>query len=764
MAGSRLGTIRMRWRAGAATSVALLMGACASGAPRVTSPAPEPAAPSAEQAAPIAQVRTEPEPQKPVGPELFGIDLDTVHAGPFDQGKMWTFEYPPIDYFQHEYGFRPDSAWFAKARLGALRIPGCSASFVSPNGLVMSNHHCAREFATQVQKKGENLLDSGFFARDLADERAVEDFHADQLIEIVDVTDEVNQQVDAAPEAQRADTRRKVLDEIKSRITEEHGGEDAGIMVEMISLYNGGRTSAYVFRRYTNAKLVALPELQIGFFGGDPDNFTYPRYNLDFSFFRIYGDDGKPLHTEPYFRFDRDGLHDGEPIFIVGNPGSTSRLQTVAELEFRRDVRDRGIVRLLRTRMAVLKRFIDEHPAEAEARDLRNTYFGFSNSEKAYSGQLKGLEDPVILARRADTERRFQEAIEADSALAGRYGDLIQRMAELQNRKREQAAGFGAFLALTSPYLSSATLHRALLAFQVISAKQGGAPRSAIDGLIEQVKKVPQQPASLDIGLMEARFGDFIEYYGKDSDLVRNVLGGRSPHEAAVAIHSASVLADSAQAVMMLADSTVRMNDPALSVVHAYLPVFSQFQRVVSQVFPQEGEISAQIGRARLAVYGTAVPPDATFSLRIADGRIKGYDYNGTKAPFQTTYYGLYNRHYSHAGEADWALPERWLHPPASFDLSVPLDFVSTADIIGGNSGSPVLDKDLEVVGLVFDGNIESLPGDYIYLPESNRAVSVDVAAILEALDDIYDADRLVLELTTGKLVPTEREADRVRR
>jgi len=754
----------IRWRAGAATSVALLVGACASSAPRVTSPAPGPAAPPPEQAAPIAQVRTEPEPQKPVGPELFGIDLDTIHAGPFDQGKMWTFEYPPIDYFEQEYGFRPDSAWFAKARLGALRIPGCSASFVSPNGLVMSNHHCAREFATQVQKEGENLLDDGFFATNLADERAVKDFHADQLIDIVDVTDEVNQKVDAAPEAQRAATRRKVLDEIKSRITKERGGEDSGIMVEMISLYNGGRTSAYVFHRYTNAKLVALPELQIGFFGGDPDNFTYPRYNLDFSFFRLYGDDGKPLHTESYFRFDRDGLHDGEPIFIVGNPGSTSRLQTVAELKFRRDVRDRGIVRLLRTRMAVLKRFIDEHPAEAEARDLRNTYFGFSNSEKAYSGQLRGLEDPVILARRADTEHRFQAAIEADSALATRYGDLIERMAELQDRKREQAPGFGAFLALTSPYLSSATLHRALLAFQVINAKQGGAPPSALDGLIEQVRKVPQQPESLDIGLMEARFADFVEYYGDDSDLVRNVLGGRSPHEAATAIHAASVLADSAQAVTMLKEGTVGMDDAALAVVHAYLPAFSQFQQVVSQVFPKESEISAQIGRARLAVYGTSVPPDATFSLRIADGRIKGYAYNGTVAPFQTTYYGLYNRHYSHVGEADWALPDRWLAPPPSFDLSVPLDFVSTADIIGGNSGSPVLDEDLEVVGLVFDGNIESLPGDYIYLPESNRAVSVDVAAILEALDDIYDADRLVVELTSGKLVPTEREADRVRR
>jgi len=697
-------------------------------------------------------------------PLVYGVDLDTVQAGRFDQGKMWTFEFPPAAYLAETYGFRPDAAWFEKARLGALRIPSCSASFVSPNGLVMTNHHCAREFVSQVSGEGETLLDDGMVARDLADEREVEDFEADQLVEIVDVTDEVNTALDALPAGQRADARESLLEEIEARILAEHGGEESGHAVEMISLYNGGRTSAYVFRRYTHAKLVMAPELQIGFFGGDPDNFTYPRYNLDFAFFRIYDDEGAPLSTDTYFPFDQDGLEEGDPIFIVGNPGSTSRLQTVAELEFRRDVSDRGVIDLLRSRMAVLDAYIQAHPEEAEERDLRNTYFGLANSLKAYGGQVEGLADPVILARRRDTDRKFQAAIDADPALSQRYGTLIGRMAELQAAKREQASGFGAFLAMTSADMESATLHRALLAFQILSARQGGAPAEAVEGLVEQLRAVPDQAPELDRALMEARFRDFVDFYGSDSPLASAVLGGQTIEARAAAVVSDSQLQDSATAVAGIENGTIGIADPALGIVRAYLPTFMGFQQTISSVFPEEEAVAAELGRARFEVYGTDVPPDATFSLRIADGAVSGYEYNGTRAPAFTTMYGLYDRHFSHAGESDWALPQRWLDAVSMLDLSTPMNFVSTADIIGGNSGSPVLDADLEVVGVVFDGNIESLPGDYIYLPQRNRSVTADVRAILEALDVVYDLDRLVLELTTGRLVATEAEADAARR
>jgi hypothetical protein len=284
----------------------------------------------------------------------------------------------------------------------------------------MTNHHCAREFLSQVTRPGESLLDDGFIARDLADERGVEEFEADQLVEIVDVTDEVNSALDALPAAQRGEGREALLAAIEARILGQRGGEGSGFAVEMVSLYNGGRTSAYVFRRYTNAKLVAAPELQMGYFGGDPDNFTFPRYALDFAFFRIYGDDGQPLADHAYFPVDKDGLREGDAIFIVGNPGSTSRLQTVAELEFRRDVGDRNTTEFYRTRMEALGAFIQAYPVEAEALDLRNSWFSLSNSLKAFRGRLSGLEDPIIIARRMDTERRFQAAIDARPDLAAR--------------------------------------------------------------------------------------------------------------------------------------------------------------------------------------------------------------------------------------------------------------------------------------------------------------------------------------------------------
>jgi hypothetical protein len=735
----------------------LLLASCAGGA-RAPAPAPPPA--EARTAVRPAGAAAQPEPR----PFVYGVDLDTIRAGRFDQGKMWTFEAPPTDYFAETYGFRPDAAWFEKARLGALRIPSCSGSFVSPHGLVLTNHHCARDFVTQVSREGERLLDNGFFARDLADERAVEDFQADQLVEIVDVTAEVNAALDQVPAGQRSERREQLLEEIERRILAERGGESAGFVVEMISLYHGGRTSAYVFRRFKNAKLVAAPELQIGFFGGDPDNFTYPRYNLDFAFFRIYDDAGQPLAVDTYFRVDDEGLGEGDPVFVVGNPGSTSRLQTVAQLEFRRDVGDRYIVDLLRSRMAVLDDFMRRYPAEAEERDLRNTYFGLSNSEKAYSGQVRGLENPIIIARRMDTERQFQAAIAARPELAARYGSLISEMAELQARKREQAAGFGAFLAMTSRDMESATLHRALVAYQVLAARQNGAPADAVQELVDELLAVPQQHPELDRALAEARFRDFVRFYGADSPLVRAVLDGTSVEARAAAVVSRSLLADSARAAAAIQNGTLSMQDPALAVVRAYLPAFIEFQQTIGSIFPREEEIAAELGRARFEIYGTSVPPDATFSLRIADGVAAGYEYNGTVAPVFTTIYGLYDRHYSHQGKDDWALPERWLSPPQTLDLSTKMNFVSTADIIGGNSGSPVLDRELEVVGVVFDGNIESLPGDYIYLPEANRSVAVDIRAILESLDEIYDADRLVLELTTGQLVATERAADEARR
>ena len=664
-----------------------------------------------------------------------------AEAGRFDNGKMWTFEYPPMEYFAETYGFAPDSAWFQRARLGALRLPNCTASFVSPAGLVLTNHHCARESVSQVSEEGETLLDDGFYAETLADERPVEDLYLDQLIAIVDVTAEV----DAAPEAERD----SVTEQISERISAQHRGTDS-VVVEMISLWNGAKTSAYVFKRFTDLRLVLAPELNMGAFGHDPDNFTYPRYSLDMSFFRVYDDTGEPYEPEFYFSWSQESVGEGDAVFMIGNPGSTSRLQTVAELEFRRDVGDKSTLEFITNRVNVLQSFVNDFPEVAEELDLRNSVFSLQNQQKAFIGMVKGLHDPVIIARRQDNENRFSAAIEADPALSAEYGGLIDQLASIQEQKGEYAADLGAFLALGNPDFDAAIINRGILAFQYVNMQGGGAPAEMLADLKENLRTVGQQPPELQRRLLAVRLAEFEHFFGANSDVVRQVLAGRTPDAAAQAILAQSVLTDSAGAISSMEGGMLTGNDPAIQMITAIVPRIGPFQNAFARLSEEEANITRQIGRARFEIYGTTDPPDATFSLRIADGLVLPYNYNGTVAPIHTTYWGLYDHFYSYGPDSDWNLPERWKNPPADFDLSTPLNFVSTADIIGGNSGSPVINTDLEIVGVVFDGNIESLPGDYIYLPEANRAVTVDAGGIMEALEHIYRAERIVAELRAG--------------
>jgi hypothetical protein len=683
--------------------------------------------------------------------------LDTVQAGTFDNGKMWTFEYPPLDYLRTTYGFSGDEEWFRRAHLSALRIPNCSASFVSPNGLVMTNHHCARESIEQVSRDGEDLVADGFYAATLEEERPIEDYWADQLIEIRDVTDRVYAALEGVSGTQeRGERRQEVTDGIVEEVTEEFGGEEAGYNVEMVELYAGGRYSVYICRRYTYLMLVLSPELQLAYFGGDWDNFTFPRYDLVMTFYRVYDENGEPLQTEYHFPFNEEGVSEGDLVFVIGNPGSTSRLQTVAELEYRRDVSDQGVVDLLRTRVAALHDYAESHPEEAREMDLRNTIFGFENSLKAYTGIVGGLHDPVKIAKRKDHERRFQAAIEGDPSLREQYGSLISRMAELQAQKREHAAALSAFLAVGHPELGSSTLARAFAAFQYLSAQSQGAPQEVVDEMREAIVSTPEQPREINEAQLAQRFHDFVRNFGPDHPFVEEVLQGRTPEGMAAVIMDGSRLADSSSAVAALNTGGLSMEDPAVRIILPIAQALGPAQQVQSVVLPEEAEISSALGRALFEVYGTDVPPDATFSLRIADGVVENYEYNGTVAPVHTTFYGMYDHYYSYGAGSDWDLPDRWLSPPESFDLSTPLNFVSSADIIGGNSGSPVIDRNLQVVGLIFDGNIESLPGDYIYLPTENRSVAVDARGILEALEEIYRADRIHQELSTGVLVGGE--------
>ncbi len=690
--------------------------------------------------------------------QVGGLDLDTIRMGRFDYGKMWTFEYPPMDYFSETYGFDANAAWFERARLSVLRIPGCSASFVSPHGLVVTNHHCVRRRVSAVSQEGESLLDNGFFAKDLVDERPIPGYFADQLISVNDVSDEVLSVLDVAAEDDRAAALESVSAEITQRLLAAHPMGSDSVWVQIVPLYNGGRYSAYVFRRFTDIRLVAAVELNTGFFGGDPDNFTYPRYALDFAFLRVYGHDGEPFQPTHYLTWG-DGVSPGDPVFIIGNPGRTNRLRTVAQLEYQRDVQVPGLIQLLDSRHRAMGEYRAEDPEAAERLDLRNSMFGLSNSLKASLGRIDALGDPMIIARKADADRQLREAIAADPDLNAAYGHLFEQIAELQVGKRELARPSGAFLAFGSSLLESALIRRAMAARAYVEARDSGASEEQLAQAARDLTRVTSRPAGLERRLLASRLADF-ERYLPESELSQVALEGHPVGEAAAWWMANSRLVSEDAATAIIDGGEDLTHDPAMHLAATIAPLLQEYRDASQALARREAALASDLGRARFAVYGGSIPPDGTSSPRIADGVVQGYRYNGTLAPPMTTFYGIYDRYYGHGGSEDWELPPRWQTPPEGLDLSTPLNFVSTTDSYGGNSGSPAVTPNLEIVGLNFDRNIEGLSRDFIYLPERGRNVMVDVRAIREALDVVYDLDRIVEETDSGRLFRTEAEAD----
>ena len=691
-----------------------------------------------------------------------GIDLDTVRAGQFDYGKMWTFEYPPQDYFTATYGFEANDQWFERIRLAALRIPGCSASFVSPNGLMATNHHCVRGVITRVAQAGERLLDDGFYAQTLDQERRIPGYYADQLIAVRDVSDEVFAAIDrATTDEARNDARRDVLARIEERLRAEHTDLGAQLRVQFIPLYNGGRYSAYVFRRFTDVRLVVAAELQMGFFGGDYDNFTYPRYDLDFAFIRVYDDNGQPFHTDHYFRWGQEGVEEGDIVFVVGNPGSTRRLNTIAQLEFQRDVSVPAVVAALGSRLTALYEFYDADPARGDQLDIRNRAFGLSNTLKATGGRFDALKDPAIMARKADAERQLRDAIRARPELQARYGNVLDRIAQLQEQKRELAAPWAAFQGLGIRGGSSSLMQRAMAAYEYLQAERRGAPADSVARLKQQILRVSDQPDWLDQRFLMLQLREFADAFGSNHAITRIALAGRTPEDGANRLLATSALA-SAERTAQAVEAGLSSEDPAINLANAFMPLYIDFAARLDAIESAERELASDLGRVRFEVYGEEVPPDGSSSPRITDGVVKSYEYNGTVAPAYTTFYGLYDRYYSHGPGTEWELPARWKTPPAGLDLGTPLNFASTCDTYGGNSGSPAITPDLALVGLNFDRNVEGLSRDFIYLPDRGRNIMVDVRAIQAALDNVYDADRIVQELLTGRLFRTEAEADRM--
>jgi hypothetical protein len=685
-------------------------------------------------------------------------DPDAVSANRFDNGKMWTFEYAPTQYFTETYGFEADAAWFERARLSAVRIPGCSASFVSPHGLLATNHHCVRGAVVRVTQPGETLLDSGFYAASLEAERRIPGYYADQLIAIEDVSDEVFAAIDRIDDpAEKDRARAAVIGEIQASLSAGFLSEGANIRVQIISLYHGGRYSAYVFRRFTDVRLVFAVELQIGSFGGDPDNFTYPRYALDFAFLRVFDDDGNPYQTDHYFGWGEDGVEEDDIVFVIGNPGPTNRLNTVAQLEFQRDVTVPARVAFFDSRLPALWDFVGEHPEEAERVGIRNRALSLSNSFKANSGRLEALSDPAIMARKAIAERDLRVAIQTRSDLASSYGNVLDEIAAIQQEKMTHAATYGAFQSFGNSSSGSATIRRALMAYRMM-----GAANAAAVG--DSLARIAGHPAELEQLLLTARFADFQRYFGSDHEITSNALQGMTPAAAAATMIGQSALGSAASTQQALAAGTIGRDDPAVSLVAVIQPYYDEYRRDYTRLIARERQLASDLGRVRFELYGSEIPPDATSSPRITDGVVKRYEYNGTWAPPYTTFFGIYDRYFSHEKKLDWELPGRWTIPPAGLDLRTPLNFVSTADTYGGNSGSPAVTAELELVGLNFDRNNAGLSRDFIYLPERGRNIMVDARAIRAALHQVYSTDRILAEIETGRLFTTESHAEGVRR
>ncbi len=648
----------------------------------------------------------------------------------FDFGKMWTFEHPPKEWFKSNYDFEADDAWFEDVQKSALKFASwCSGSFVSPNGLIMTNHHCSRDESIKVQQGSENFDRDGYYASDKAQERKVEGLFVDQLVQIVDVTDQVKSAKDPSVALEA------MVEEFKGK----EGWEN--LSVRSVTFYSGGKYSIYGYKRYDDIRLVLIPENDLGFFGGDPDNFTYPRYNLDCTFWRAY-ENGEPANTsENYYKFNIDGIEEGTPVFVVGNPARTERYRTVAQLEYDRDYRFKHLHRFLTNRRDLMQEEYDVMVEDAskvrEAQELLGNINNFSNSIKAYGGIIGGLHNDRLMGKK----KGMEEEIRSKSEGLSYWTDL-----EKMYKSGEQDAWASAHLS-PSPYRG-----KMLMLMHAIHQYKGMLDTDAASEMMtEQLNRVNELSASVNTPKERKLFAVLMDelqadIYPSDNTLT-NMLNGSSVADYTDAVFSSDIL-DAVKREKLLAKSKklAKSKDP---LVLSSMIVGERFGKAMAKLDASKGkikELEQKIANQAFNVFGTDLPPDATFTLRISDGRVTNYEYNGTVAPIKTTYFGMYDRHYAHGQVFPWSLPKKWENPSMEL-LQSPLNYVTTNDIIGGNSGSAMINANKEAVGLIFDGNIESLPGNFIFDETSNRTVAVHAGGIYAALKYVYKAENLIAEL-----------------
>ena len=665
-----------------------------------------------------------------------------------EAGTMWTFDAPPLEYWKQTYGFTPDSTWLKHVRLASVRLPGCSASFVSARGLVLTNHHCARACVASASPADTNYNTTGFVASSFADERKCSTLYVDQLQSIEDVT----QRIRGAVTAKTADAQVAQRDSAINSVQTECQAA-THLRCEVVTLYQGGMYSLYRYQRYTDVRLVMVPEEEAAFFGGDPDNFTYPRYDLDMALLRVYQNDS-PMVVTDYLKWSKSGARDGDLVFVTGNPGSTGRLLTLAQMQYLRDVQypftlgafDR-VIAMLNTLSAQSAR---------NKRTYENLIFNIQNSKKAIGGYRAGLLDSTIMARKASFERDLRARVDADPALRPKYSSAWTEIANAEKQLTAMAASNYYGFSFNPPFGSQLLNWAGGLVRIPAESALGDArrlPQYRGDGL-ERIRQslLVDQPVDTTTERLElTSFLKAVQQALPPNDPYRViVLGVRAPEDVAASLMAGTTLASLSARQALVDGGTAAVDtstDPMIVLARKILPLADRAQMAQARLDDIISASADKVGQALFAVYNTKLPPDATFTLRITDGVVKGYPYNGTLAPYKTTFYGMFAHASSFDDKPPFHLPDRWMQQRAKMDLTTPLDFVSTNDIIGGNSGSPVINRDGELVGLIFDGNIESLPNRFIFTDDAARSVSVSSRAIIEALRNVYESARLADEL-----------------
>ncbi len=668
---------------------------------------------------------------------VLGMLLLPARPANSDEG-MWLFNELPLKYLESKYGFKPDAAWAEHLMKSCVRFNvGGSASFVSSDGLVLTNHHVGRDTLQKLSSAERDLIQAGFLARSHAEELRAPDLELNQLLMITDVTVEVNGSVAAGmPADQALAARRQAIATIEKEALDRDG-----LRSDVVTLYGGARFHLYQYKKYTDVRLVWAPEAAAAAMGGDADNFEYPRYCLDATIFRVY-ENGQPAKIEHFLKWSEAGAAEGELVFVAGNPGRTSRIFTVDALKYQRDVRMPFIMDLLRRLEIGLQQFGLESP-EAKRR-AGDELLGVQNSRKAYTGMLGGLQNPAVMAAKADAESRLREQLRAKPETAGLEA-AWDKVAEIQKKRAE-------ILRLT-PSIRNRLFEIAETIVQMAEEDQkpGGErlpefSEAGRESLMQQLLSDAPIYEDLEQFMLKESLARMAELRGGDDPLVQKMLDGKSPGDRAAELIGSTRLMD-VQARKELIEggpSAIESSTDGMIVLARMVDdEVRKYRKIADELGELEKQAYARIAEAQFATAGTSTYPDATFTLRLAFGTVIPYEENGQKVPAFTTLGGAFKHQANHAGQDDFTLPESWHNAKDRIDLATPFNFVCTADIIGGNSGSPVVNKNLEVVGLIFDGNIQSLTADYLYTDQQSRSVSVHSSAIRETLRNVYGATDL---------------------